>query len=101
MAATIIATDLSLGALRSGRGSVSSHRRPPGWDNVNSWSGRKHKVTKTWLPDAIARPPKSARAPRARSRLRDALLWSLKFAENLSFRSASVATHTHTSSTAL
>ena len=31
-------------------------------------------------------------------RLPDALLWPLKSAENLSFRSASVATHTHTSS---
>ena len=47
---------------------------------------------------AIARPPKSARAERARSRLPGALLWSLKFAENLSFRSASVVSHTHTSS---
>ena len=47
---------------------------------------------------ATARLSKPARAERARSRLPDALLWSLKFAENLSFRSASVATHTHTSS---
>ena len=41
---------------------------------------------------------RSCPSPRARSRLPDALLWSLKFAENLSFRSAPVATHTHTSS---
>ena len=47
---------------------------------------------------ATAQLSKPARAERARSRLPDALLWSLKFAENLSFRSASVATHTHTSS---
>jgi hypothetical protein len=47
---------------------------------------------------ATARLSKPARAERARSRLPDALLWSLKFAENLSFRSASVAPHTHTSS---
>ena len=47
---------------------------------------------------ATARLSEPARAERARSRLPDALLWSLKFAENLSFRSASVATHTHTSS---
>eukprot|EP01046_Picozoa_sp_COSAG06_P010932 COSAG06_NODE_611_length_13818_cov_9.629346_8_plen_83_part_00 len=37
-------------------------------------------------------------SPRARSWLPDALLWPLKIAENLSFRNASVATHTHTSS---
>eukprot|EP01051_Picozoa_sp_SAG22_P021301 SAG22_NODE_4652_length_1204_cov_1.038009_2_plen_101_part_01 len=47
---------------------------------------------------ATARLSKPARAERARSRLPGALLWSLKFADNLSFRSASVATHTHTSS---
>jgi hypothetical protein len=43
---------------------------------------------------ATAQLSKPARAERARSRLPDALLWSLKFAENLSFRSASAATHT-------
>ena len=41
-----------------------------------------------------ARRSEPERAERARSRLPDALLWSLKFAENLSFRSASVVSHT-------
>ena len=42
---------------------------------------------------ATAQLSKPARAERARSRLPDALLWSLKFAENLSFRSAGRDTH--------
>ena len=42
---------------------------------------------------ATAQLPASGRA--RSQRLPDALLWPLKFAENLSFRSASVVTHTH------
>eukprot|EP01046_Picozoa_sp_COSAG06_P024539 COSAG06_NODE_2005_length_7867_cov_6.370895_9_plen_88_part_00 len=63
-------------------------------------------VTKTWLPDALlrgcpsprARLSEPARAERARSRLPDALLWPLRFVENLSFRSAAVATHSASAS---
>ena len=67
---------------------------------MNPRSGKQHThlATKTWLPDALLHScphlEQSARAGRARSqRLPDALLWPLKFAENLSFRSASVVTH--------
>ena len=75
-------------------GSIRS--RDLGHHNVNSGSGKHHThlVTKTWLPDALLR---SCPSPRARSRLPDALLWSLKFAENLSFRSVSVVSHLVTS----
>jgi hypothetical protein len=56
--------------------------------------GHINIVTKKWLSSSTRYCAASARVERVWSRLPDALLWSLKFAENLSFRSASVATHT-------
>ena len=79
-----------------------------GRDNANPRSGKQHThlVPKRGCPTRYCKAARicsvqSARAPSARGamqRLPGALLWPLKSAENLSFRSASVATHTHTSS---